>query len=431
MDRLRLVWDAVRTSLWFVPLLMGLAAVALASALLGVRVAGEGREDAWLLHTGSQENARELMSALLTGMISMTALVVSITMVVLTLAAGQIGPRLIRSFIRDRTTQAVLGLFLADILYLLTVFRSIDAVGAGVPHLAVSVGTAATALCLLVLLVYVHKLARSIVYDTVVENVAREVHRSVREMLPAGPEPEEPAPELPGEPAWVRLDRDGYVQAVAFGDVVAAARTAGAAVRLHFRPGDFVLAAGEHAAVHPASRATAGLREAVRAAVVVGSERTPAQDVEFGVRQLVEVSTRALSPGLNDVFTALAVVDNLSAILSWTLPRGTERRVLRDGDGEVRVVRDVVGHADLIAAALDPVRQSGQANAAVLSRLARAVGRLGPAVRTAEQREALEEQLDMLVVAADRNLAVPRDVRSVRAEAAAARRRLAACAARP
>jgi uncharacterized membrane protein len=431
MDRLRLVRDAVRTSLWFVPLLMGLAAVALAALLLSVRVAGEGREDAWLLHTGGEENARALMSALLTGMISMTALVVSITMVVLTLAAGQIGPRLIRSFIRDRTTQAVLGLFLADILYLLTVFRSIDAAGSGVPHLAVSVGTAATGLCLLVLLVYVHKLARSIVYDTVVENVAREVHRSVLEMLPAEPEPEEPAPELPGEPAWVRLDRDGYVQAVAFGDVVAAARTAGAAVRLRFRPGDFVLATGEHAAVHPASRATAGLRDAVRAAVVVGSERTPAQDVEFGVRQLVEVSTRALSPGLNDVFTALAVVDNLSAVLSWTLPRGTERRVLRDGDGEVRVVRDVVGHADLIAAALDPVRQSGQANAAVLSRLARAVGRLGPAVRTAEQREALEEQLDMLVVAADRNLAVPRDVRSVRAEAAAARRRLAACAGRP
>lgn len=113
-DRLRHYLEIVRTSLWLIPVLMGCAAFGLAIVLLswGRGIINDA-SDYWLLYAGDTENARELLSALLTGMISMTALVVSITMVVLTLAAGQIGPRLIRTFIQDRVTQFVLGLFLS------------------------------------------------------------------------------------------------------------------------------------------------------------------------------------------------------------------------------------------------------------------------------------------------------------------------------
>ena len=412
-DRIRHYWAFLHTSLWFVPVLMGVAAVFLAVALL---TWGRGvLDDAtgyWLLYAGDAGNARELLSSLLTGMITMTSLVVSITMVVLTLAAGQIGPRLIRNFIQDWTTQVVLGLFLADIIYLLVVFRTIDGTQADtVPHLAVSVGTGLTAFCLFVLLVYVHKLARSIIYDNVVQRVAADLRAVIADRLPERDDevPETP-PNLGGDFVWVDLGQDGYVQAVDLDALVAAACRADAVIRLDVRPGHYVIGGGEHVAVFPAGACTKEMRGAIRGALIVGSERTPTQDVEFGIRQLVEMATRALSPGINDVFTALAVIDNLSASLARILDRGIEPAVLRDSGGAIRLVRDVSGYEGFVGAAFDQIRQAGSGNAAVMIRLIDAIIRLAPRIRSDAQRDALREQLTMILTAGEQTISIPRDL---------------------
>lgn len=417
-DRIRHYWEFLRASLWFVPFLMGGVAAMLAVALLTWgRGVVENATDYWLLYAGDADNARQLLSSLLTGMITMTSLVVSITMVVLTLAAGQIGPRLIRNFIQDWTTQAVLGLFLADIVYLLVVFRTIDGNQADrVPHLAVSVGTGLTTLCLFVLLVYVHKLARSIIYDNVVQRVAADLHDVTAALLPErGDGPPEKPPDLRGDFAWVDLDQDGYVQAIDLDGLVATAQRADSVIRLDVRPGHYVIGGGEHVAVFPAGACTADLSKAIRGAFIIGSERTPTQDVEFGIRQLVEMATRALSPGINDVFTALAVIDNLSASMARIFDRAIEPTVLRDSAGIVRVVRDVTGYDGFVGAGFDQIRQAGSGNAAVLIRLVDAILRLAPRVRSDAQREPLREQLDMILKAGEQNIAIPRDLDILRA----------------
>lgn len=422
MDRIRHYWGFIQGSLWFVPLLMSAAAVALAITLLtyGGGVVDD-KSSYWLLYTGDAENARELLSALLSGMISMTSLIVSITMVVLTLAAGQIGPRLIRSFIQDRVTQVVLGLFVADILYLLVVFRTIDNGDNSVPHLAVSTGTGVTALCLLVLLFYVHKLARSIIYDTVVRNVAAELRGTVHRLLPEGRRVEPPPPDLGKDLAWISLGGDGYIQSIDFDELITIACEADALIRLEVRPGHFVFREGEHIAVHPAAARTEEVCRRVRSALVVGSERTPTQDIEFGIRQLVEIATRALSPGLNDVFTALAVIDNLSAALADIFGRGLEPTVYCDPSGKVRLVRTVSDYEGIVGAAFDQIRQSGGSNPAVLIHLAEAVGRLSPAIRAEAQRRPLLDQLDMILTAGEQNITIPQDLNVLRERARVAR----------
>ncbi len=413
IERLRHYGDILRASLWLVPALMGMTAVAIAIGLLTL---GTGIPDSmaayWLLYSGKPEVARELLSALLSGMITMTSLVVSITMVVLTLAAGQIGPRLIQNFIRDRVTQVVLGLFLSDILYLLVVLRNIDGSDdGGVPHLAVSAGTMLTVLCLFTLLFYVHKLARSIIYDTVVSSVASDLRRTVQRLLPEKDAvPPRPAP--CDEAAWIELGRDGYVQTVDLDALVETARRADAVVRLEVRPGHFVIAAGRHVAVHPAEACSADVRERVCAAFIIGSERTPSQDLEYGIHQLVEIATRALSPGLNDIFTALAVIDNLSASLGHIFGRGLEPSVLCDQDGAVRVVRTVADRRGIIGAAFDQIRQAGAAHPAVLIRLLDAIGRVAPCATSADIREPLLAQMDM-IREAGRNSAVGRDADAI------------------
>ncbi|GGC72088.1 hypothetical protein GCM10011504_57160 [Siccirubricoccus deserti] len=145
-NRLVATWDQVRTSLWLLPLLMVVAGVGLAWAMLAVD-AGRGAEDevqAWWMNAGGPQDARDLLSTLLTGVISMAAMVFSATVVALTLAANQYGPRLVRVFRTDLTTQVAIGTFATTIVYLVLVLRMIrgDAAFHEVPHASVSLGTA-------------------------------------------------------------------------------------------------------------------------------------------------------------------------------------------------------------------------------------------------------------------------------------------------
>ncbi len=428
-QRLRLYWGFVSGGLWFLPTVMAAAAVLLAVGLLRLgAVLPEGSAGFWLLYSGDADSARELLAAMLGGMISMASLVVSITMVVLTLAAGQIGPRLVRSFMADRQTQASLGLFAAVILYLLVVLRTIEGGSAAeVPHAAVTGGTLLTALAILVLLLHVHRLATSIVYDNVVRRVGHDLDGILRRMLPERRQAPGACPAPPaGGLAWVGLDGHGYVQGVDHGAMVAAAAACGVRVVLALRPGDYVLARGRAFGIHPAAACTPALAGRLRGAVVLGAERTEAQDAALGFQRLSEVATRALSPGINDVFTAVAVVDTVSASLALALGRGAQPGVLCDGEGEPRLFRPPLDPADLVAPALDPMRQAAAGSPLVLCRMAAAMGRLAPYLDGAGERARaiLLAQLDAVEEGAGKAGLAQRDLDMVRRACAAARREL-------
>src|SRR4051794_30246855 len=164
------------------------AGLALAYALLGpwrswVDFSGS---ELWWLYSGDAGSARNLLGALLSGTMTMTSLVVSLTFVTLTLAANQLGPRLIVNFIADREIQAVLGLFLATVLYLIAVMRTIgDELGPDtVPHLAITVGSILTVVCMFAMFFYVHKVSRAIIADNVIEHVYRELRDQITSAFP-------------------------------------------------------------------------------------------------------------------------------------------------------------------------------------------------------------------------------------------------------
>lgn len=433
IEHLRLYWSFIRASLWFVPLLMSVAGVALAVLLLTwPGMPGNSAAEFWLLYNGDADNARRLLGALLSGMITMSSLVVSITVVVLTLAAGQLGPRMVRNFMGDWPTQVVIGLFIATILYLLVVFRAIgDASAESVPHLAVSGGTGLSALCMFVLLFYVHRLARSIMYDNAVRDVAAELARSIERLANGEGGAAEAAVDPPEHASWLGLGHDGYIQAIEFHRIVGEACRADAVIWLSVRPGDYVLARGRHMAVDPPSACTDALVSALRQAIVLGAERTPTQDLEFGIRQLVEIALRALSPGINDVFTAVAVIDNLTSALARLFAHPPEPAVRRDGAGCVRVHCAVMDHDAMVRAAFDPIRHAGRAMPAVLVRLAGAIERLAAYADADEQTRPLRRQLDAVLVVGERYIDVPADLEPLRARCAAAHARLDGPRARP
>ena len=378
MDRLRNVIVLLRGQLWIIPLVLSALALGLAywvltsgASFLEVRDVG----GFWWLYGGDASSARDLMSSLLSGLMTMTSLVVSVTFVILTLAANQLGPRLISTFMGDRQIQTVLGLFLGTILYVLVVLRSLDeTLGVeGVPHVAVTIGSVLTVVCLFALLFYVHKIARAIIADSIVARVAGDLHNDIRSMLPA--EANETAPDLTRPRAGaVSLDRSGYIQVIDYDRLVTLACRADAVFAVKVRAGHFVMRNGEHVVVHAGRPLGQEAVQAIRAAFVVGQERNSAQDLEFGLRQLVEIALRALSPGINDPFTAIAVIDRIGAALEEIFMRSLQQPVWRDKQGKVRVIArrsDVEGLAD---AAFDASRKAGQEIPTVLIRMAEVLG---------------------------------------------------------
>jgi uncharacterized membrane protein len=175
------------------------------------------------------------------------------------------------------------------------------------------------------------------------------------------------------------------------------------------RAGHFVLRHGEHVVVHSQRSLDDDAAKAVRAAFVIGAERSPAQDLEYGLRQLVEIALRALSPGINDPFTAIAVVNQLGAALEEILEHSLPPSILRDKRGAVRVLAQRSEPQGLVDAAFDAIRQAASGVPAVLIRIADVLGELAPTLRTEPARQAVTSQLGKLAETAELSPVPPCD----------------------
>ncbi len=415
ITRLLTIWHGVRSSLWALPLAMVFAASGLAYAALNVDV-GFIDSSVWFLFSGGSDQAPQFLSNLVTAMITMATLVVSITMVVLTLAAQQLGPRLIRSFMSDRRTQATLGLFVGTVVYLLLVLRSTYGKTESVPNLAVTGGTVLMLLCVATLIVFVHHLAQSIIADNVIDRVGARLDADIARLLPeeTAEQPEAPK-DIEKRGAPVALPNGGYVQAIDFLSIVNAAAQADAVVALDIRAGHHIIPGRNVAHVTPKKAATDGdLCHAIQSAVVIGRERTPVQDLEFSIRQLVEIALRALSPGINDPHTANAALDRLTLSIAFVMTRGSAKSVWKGPDEKVRVVAETSTFEGICDAAFNEIRQ--QALPAVVIRMAECIGQLLQQANDT-QRPALEKHLNLVVDAGRRCMAAKEDLEVLEARA--------------
>lgn len=407
--RLIAFWSYIKESLWALPLAMVVAAVVLAVVTVEIHI---DDHSTWWVYGGTGENAAEFLSSMLSSMINMATLAVSITMVVLTLAAQQLGPRLILNFMSDKRTQTALGLFMGTAVYLLLVLRIVQGRGLNeVPNLAVTIGTALVIASVVALVLFVHHLARSIVSDTMIERVGSTLDDAIAAYLPP-PREKDPLAETPvaqhtGAP--LRTHRGGYVQMIDYEKMLAAALAADAVVELAVRPGHHILEHGVYAWITPPSALSEKVREDLEYSVLIGHERTLVQDVEYSVRQLVEIALRALSSGVNDPYTALAVIDRLALSLGRVLERGPPQKVWRDDKGNVRIVGPASDFEGILDAAFTQIRQSGEPHAAILIRLAEKIGQLA-AQADPEHCKALLDHLNLVMAAGRRGLAEKADL---------------------
>ncbi|WP_422735762.1 DUF2254 domain-containing protein [Micromonospora sp. WMMD729] len=355
-SRLAAAWSGF----WLVPAAFALGAVLLA---LGLSVA----ELRLGLPTGgflpsSVAGARSLLSSIITAMISFTALVFSITVVAVQLASSQYSPRVLRTFLQDRITQAALGTFLATALFAMVVLAALPAGAATrLPELSLAVAMALVLASSGLFVYYLHHVTTVMRVSHIIAAVGAQCRRVIEEQYPVGPSAA-PVTALTPPVQVINAVRPGAVEHVDLGRLAALARDHDCALSVLPAPGDFVVAGQPLVTVHPLPggplpTTVADARACV--AVSLGVERTLGQDVEFGFRQLTDIAERALSPGINDTTTAVRSVQEMHDLLRRLAGRPAHRLLVDDPDSTPRVRARSQTFDGFLAVAVDDVRRSG------------------------------------------------------------------------
>lgn len=429
--RIRSLWDALRSSLWFVPSLMTVTAIGLALVTIQADRAGLSLRSYWFLsYSGGAEGARSVLSTVAGSMITVAGIAFSGTMVALSFASSTLGPRLLGHFMRDRGNQVVLGTFVATFVYCLVVLRTVrESPEEFVPHIGVTVGLLLSIASLAVLIYFIHHVASSLQADHVIAIVSRELDRSIEDLYPEGMGEDAAAARLaaidaeeravrqqPGAP--VSAPVSGYVRALDLDRLMELAVEHDLVVHVLSRPGRYVMDGIAVAEIRPAGRASEAVRAAVESVFIFGRTRTSQQDVEFAINQLVEVAVRALSTGINDPFTAIACIDRLSTGILHLMRREFPSPHRVDSEGRLRVVANRADFAGITDAAFHQIRQSGAAVPAVAIRLVDALRALLEEAKTDEHRRALQRHLTLVTAAGVREAAEAADQRDLLERAA-------------
>ncbi len=336
-------------------------------------------------------------------MMTVISLVYSLTLIVFTLAAANIGPRLLETFATNRVNQITIGLLGATFLYALICLYITGE--HEVPRFSVALAIFFAAACFFWLVYFVHDVARRIMVDNEIGRTRQALRESIERLLAEEPR-EEPLEEssIPDSaPVSVAAHRSGYVMSVDIPTLIERTVQGKAFVKLEARPGDFIIEGAPIAQVYDCDDLDI-IAEGLKTSIVIGDSRSPDGDVQFSIHLMVEIALRALSPGVNDSYTAISAIDHLSAALSLILQKGAPSSLYRDEQDRPRLWLDLISVDDIFAAALHPLRQAVEANVFVTLRLLWALERISQ-IADPQYRSILARHLRLIAEDANRSVA--------------------------
>ncbi|WP_026736320.1 DUF2254 domain-containing protein [Fischerella sp. PCC 9605] len=421
------LWDTLHSSYWFLPTIMAIGAVALAFAMLTLdRTSMLAIEKWWWIYTGGPDGARSLLEAVAGSMVSVTATAFSITIVALQLAASNFGPRILRNFMQDTGNQIVLSTFIGTFIYCLLVLRTIHGKGDGyeqfVPQISVTFGILLAIVSIGVLIYFIHHASTIIQASYVIQNVSDDLDKATRRLFPekighSEPEQERRIAEIPisfEEEAYpIRANGTGYLQAIDNEELMQIARKHNLLLRVKFRPGKFIVKGSDLVMVFPGERVNQKLVKQINDAFILGKERTEQQDVEFPINQLVEIALRAISPAVNDPFTAIRCIDRLSAGLSGLVERDFPSPYRYDDNHKLRIIAVPFTFERLVDRAFNQIRQYAQSDAAVTIRLLEAIATIATYTTNPKHKLVLKRHAEMILRGSQEGLSEEQDRKDV------------------
>jgi len=359
----------LRNSLWFIPGLWVIGAGLLAFVMTWLdSVTPDFDRSLPLVFGGGPDGARSVLSSIAGSTITVAGVTFSITIVALQLASSQFSPRVLRDFMRDRVSQSVLGSFIGAFFYALLVLRSIrsaDETGPEfVPSLAVTTAIVLAVVAVVMLIYFIHHISTRIQVSSIVGGIASATERAFERQddpdADGGARVHRSDAELPdGEAQAVAAAQPGYLQLVDRDGLVDLARELDLVLRLEVAPGDWVQRGAPVISVWPAASGSEQLTRRLNGCLTYGPERSLDQDPAFGLRQLVDVAVKALSPGINDPTTARDCISRVTQVLLAAGRAGQPRTQHTDDEGRLRLVERSRGFAELVSLGFDEIRHHG------------------------------------------------------------------------
>ena len=413
--------EYLKGALWVFPLIAVGLALGTGSVLSQVEVPPDSWFDQFLFQ-GTADDARTLLIGISGTMMTVIALVLGLTLVALQLSSTQFSPRLLRNFLRDRTNQVVLAVFVLTFTYatagLYTVGieegRRIDEY----PRLAVTVAILLLFASLMVLVFFVHHIAHSIQVDEVMSRVEANTLRVIRHDLPTVGVGTSSCPEPPAWAVAIPSYASGYVQTVHHEPLLELAVTLDVTASITPMVGEHVIeraplvwvwrSSPEQPPPKPAAFETAA-HDAVR----IGFERTAEQDVAFGVRQLADIAVKALSPAINDPYTSIQSLEHISVLLAALAKRELGSQLISDANGTLRVVVHGRDLAYFLELATGQIRRYGRAEPRVMRALLRVLRSTGQFCRDDEGRALVASHVRLVLEAAEAGIAQRADLEPV------------------
>ena len=388
-------YDNAKTSFWFTPCLILSLTILSCMSLLFIDLYAGLNSLNWLsfLYHADASITRDLLTTVASSVMTVVSITFSITIVALTNASSQFGPRLIRNFMEDSSTQVVLGVFISLFVYCLILVRTTDnfAGGAFLPGLTIAGAIAMTLFGILLLIYFIHHVSLNLQSDSVIDDVYTELQYSINQIFKLQKEEEDTCSSADKKQAQTSKQIEnsckqfqfkshscGYIQAINYADLTDIMSKLDSSLSVSVKPGDFVV---NRMVVMTSDikHISAEDEKTLHECFTLGPKRTPIQDPEFAVHQLVEIALRALSPGINDPYSAIACIDKLTAAICDLTQKSFPEGITYDEEGVQRITYKTTSFQNLANIAFDQIRQHSQSYLAIQLR------QLEGLIRIAEQ----------------------------------------------
>jgi uncharacterized membrane protein len=420
MNKLKQFGLHLQDAFWFLPSLIVAGSVVLAALLIRADTIGSGQWQARWPHLfgASAAGARGMLSTIAGSMMTVVGVTYSMVLVTLALASSQYTSRILRNFMRDRITQVALGVFAGIFTYCLIVLRTIRGGDEGgfVPSLAVAFGVVVAIGGISTLIFFIHHIASSIQASSIIASVAQETLAAVDRLFPGHLGQDPPSGDRvearlsSREPRWqtVPAKRNGYIQSVDNAALLRLTRKHRTILRMERGIGDFAVQGAPLASLALEELPAKELIADLQAAYVIGRHRTLQQDSGFGIRQIVDMALRALSPGFNDTTTAIMCVDYLTAILARLVSRDIPSSYRYEGE-ELRIIAMGPSFESLVSESFDQIRASACGNVGIMLRMLGALHTIANLTANPSRRQVLGAHVQWIAELAERTIESPRD----------------------
>ena len=410
MKKILFFWKDLGATFWFLPALIISFSILLSISLVYLDSLITISQDSLgrFFFVNSSDSARSILSTISGAMMGVAGTVFSITLVALTLASSQFGPRLIKNFMYVRLNQVVLGAYISTYLYCLLV---LNAVQDGdeytfIPSISILVAIIAAITNILLLIIFIHQIAISLQADKVISNISDFISKQVETLFPEKigevKESEENidiATAISGyqKRISIKSPKSGYLQYIDSDVLIAIISKNNSLLELYHRPGGHLVEGVEIGLLYSNSNWEKDALENIFHQFEIGKIKTSQQDLEFSIHQMVEIALRALSPGINDPYTAITCVDNLTATMSHLAQVKFPSKYLFDDEGNLRIIADTFDFEGVLDAAFNQIRQFSGGSPAVIIRLMEALTTISEFTNNERDRKSVIKHAEMVL----------------------------------